>query len=324
MSNRLSNSVITWEGIHIQTVHPIRHAASTSVTTTNSLLGEQNEKGYNPIQLGFSRIVSDGIARTESTVGGLGFGSKERESLGIMDVETNLQNRIQSYNEVMLQHRRERVPMLHDYYAQLLSMTEKGDEKISSSSSSSIANFNNRITTPTITKQDIAEAVRTIQYSLVYLQDCKGLVANYEWDTLKERIQNPEYFGSNLERACYILKMSPNQFLSKDARDEIGFGWGRYVLCIHCLLIRFRRRNNTIGSYNCAYHVAYHSVCWSASSNMLVFLWFVVQWKSCAWRHCGALADAQEAIDELDHHVGMLEPYECLFCLGKWITPAFD
>jgi len=38
-------------------------------------------------------------------------------------------------------------------------------------------------------------------------------------------------------------------------------------------------------------------------------------WGSCAWRHCGALADAQEALDELDHLLGLLEPPECLFCL---------
>ena len=39
-------------------------------------------------------------------------------------------------------------------------------------------------------------------------------------------------------------------------------------------------------------------------------------WGSCAWRHCGALADAQEALDELDHLLGVLEPPECLFCLN--------
>jgi len=38
-------------------------------------------------------------------------------------------------------------------------------------------------------------------------------------------------------------------------------------------------------------------------------------WGSCAWRHCGALADAQEAIDELEHLLGVLEPFECLFCI---------
>lgn len=36
---------------------------------------------------------------------------------------------------------------------------------------------------------------------------------------------------------------------------------------------------------------------------------------SCAWRHCGAQADAQEALAELYNLVGVLEPFECLFCL---------
>jgi len=39
------------------------------------------------------------------------------------------------------------------------------------------------------------------------------------------------------------------------------------------------------------------------------------EWGSCAWRHCGAVADAQEAIDELDQLLGVLEPYEAVFCL---------
>ena len=38
-------------------------------------------------------------------------------------------------------------------------------------------------------------------------------------------------------------------------------------------------------------------------------------WGSCAWRHCGAKADAQEAIAELYSSVGMLEPFECRFII---------
>jgi hypothetical protein len=38
-------------------------------------------------------------------------------------------------------------------------------------------------------------------------------------------------------------------------------------------------------------------------------------WGSCAWRHCGALADAQEALDELEFMLGVLEPFEAVFCL---------
>jgi hypothetical protein len=47
-------------------------------------------------------------------------------------------------------------------------------------------------------------------------------------------------------------------------------------------------------------------------------------WGSCAWRHCGAKADAQEAIAELYSNVGMLEPFECRFILGEceFISPG--
>jgi hypothetical protein len=48
------------------------------------------------------------------------------------------------------------------------------------------------------------------------------------------------------------------------------------------------------------------------------------QWASCAWRHCGALADAQEAIEELDHLIGILEPFECLFCLDVVERSLYD
>ena len=38
-------------------------------------------------------------------------------------------------------------------------------------------------------------------------------------------------------------------------------------------------------------------------------------WGSCAWRHCGAQADAQEALAELYNLSGILEPFECRFVL---------
>ena len=42
-------------------------------------------------------------------------------------------------------------------------------------------------------------------------------------------------------------------------------------------------------------------------------------WGSCAWRGgghaCGATADGQEAMDEMDQLLGVLEPHEILFCI---------
>ena len=37
--------------------------------------------------------------------------------------------------------------------------------------------------------------------------------------------------------------------------------------------------------------------------------------KSCAWRHCGAQADAQESLAELYNSIGLFEPFECLFTI---------
>jgi len=38
-------------------------------------------------------------------------------------------------------------------------------------------------------------------------------------------------------------------------------------------------------------------------------------WGSCAWRHCGAEADAQEALAEFYNLLGVLEPFECRFVM---------
>merc|ERR1712157_77395 len=38
-------------------------------------------------------------------------------------------------------------------------------------------------------------------------------------------------------------------------------------------------------------------------------------WGRCAYRHGGALADAQEGITELYNSLGLCEPYECLFVI---------
>mmetsp|Transcript_5070 Transcript_5070/g.7699 ORF Transcript_5070/g.7699 Transcript_5070/m.7699 type:complete len:401 (+) Transcript_5070:182-1384(+) len=38
-------------------------------------------------------------------------------------------------------------------------------------------------------------------------------------------------------------------------------------------------------------------------------------WGSCAWRHCGAEADTQEALAEFYNLLGVLEPFECRFVL---------
>jgi hypothetical protein len=125
-----------------------------------------------------------------STVRGMAFGLRERQLLQA-DIEPEQLQSIPSYNEIMLKHRTERVPSWGE----------------------------------AITKLDVQRAVRTIQLALQYLDECKNLANDYEWDRLATSIHNP-LLNSQLDEACGILKRADG-FLPTDARTEIGFDWGR-------------------------------------------------------------------------------------------------
>lgn len=132
----------------------------------------------------------------ESTVRGLAFGNGERQRLQL-DIEPEQLLSIPSYNEVMLKHRTQRVP-----------------------------SWEGRV----VSRQDIQNAVRTIQLALLFLDECKTLANEYEWDSLATYIQKP-ILHSDMEQACGILKRADG-FLSVEARDEVGFDWGRWVQCL--------------------------------------------------------------------------------------------
>ncbi|KAL3933179.1 MAG: hypothetical protein SGBAC_010509 [Bacillariaceae sp.] len=157
----------------------------------------------------------------DATVRGLAFGKAQRIRLFDDAEPQDSQDYILSYNEVMLEHRNERIP----------SWTE------------------------VMTEDRVRQSVATVQDTLKYLQTCKQLANDYDWDGLTLAIRQP-ILHQQLQQACNDLKHADG-YLSPEARGEIGF-----------------------------------------------------EWASCAWRHCGALADAQEAIDELDHLIGILEPFE--------------
>jgi len=170
----------------------------------------------------------------DSTVRGMAFGRAQRIRLD--DAEPQDSQSIPSYNEVMLEHRTERVPSWQN---------------------------------GAMTEGRVRESVATVQKTVTYLQECKQLARDYDWDGLTLAIRKPT-LHKEIQAACNNLKHADG-YLSPEARDEIGF-----------------------------------------------------EWASCAWRHCGALADAQEAIDELDHLIGILEPFECLFCLDIVERSLYD
>mmetsp|Transcript_42723 Transcript_42723/g.103328 ORF Transcript_42723/g.103328 Transcript_42723/m.103328 type:complete len:364 (+) Transcript_42723:77-1168(+) len=171
----------------------------------------------------------------DSTVKGLAFSKEQRIQLDDTEPQESQYN-IPSYNEIMVKHRIERIP-----------------------------SWNNGV----MTEDQVRQSVATIQKTVEYLQTCKQLAKDYDWDGLTLAIRQP-ILHQQLEQACNNLKHADG-YLSPEARDEIGF-----------------------------------------------------EWASCAWRHCGALADAQEAIDELDHLIGILEPFECLFCIDIVERSLYD
>lgn len=162
-----------------------------------------------------------------------------------------------SYNEIMLEHRSDRVPR----------WIIRKDGILSTQSPSTVASA------PT-NMAELQSAVLHLYQSLDELDNLKVMADNYQWDEIKATIDpsnKRSSIRSTLEYSMDILKASSSiqSLENKDGEDNniatvIGFDWG-----------------------------------------------------SCAWRHCGAKADGQEALAELYSSVGMLEPFECRFVIGE-------
>jgi len=177
-----------------------------------------------------------------------------------------------SYNDIMLEHRSERVPRWNSLDREVV--------VVGASSSS---------------KEQLQQAVLQLYHSLDELNELKLMADDYMWDEMKERLNPPSITAHRttmtttttststtngneyslpiaLEYSMDILKSAPLQ--SSNGINNGGGGGGE-------------RMSELIG----------------------------FDWGSCAWRHCGAKADAQEALAELQTDVGMLEPFECRFII---------
>jgi len=178
-----------------------------------------------------------------------------------------------SYNEIMLQHRSERVPRWNELGNMQTTTT--------SSTANSIAP----------TKEKLKQAVLHLYQSLDELESLKSMADDYRWDEMKEHLnptpntlapiatsENP--LPLTLEYSMDILKSIPSS--SAPTKDKA-------------------QSNSYSNNVN-------------ELPNLIGF-----DWGSCAWRHCGAKADAQEAIAELYSNAGMLEPFECRFILGEYM-----
>jgi hypothetical protein len=175
------------------------------------------------------------------TIHGLGFGRSQR--LRILQEDTSmfagsLLPEIRSYNEVLEEHRLERVTRWQQ--------------------------------NPQPTTSKVEASVADLQHVLLQVLQLQTLVADYQWEQVHSTITS---ITPKLEPAATVIRRYLTaQLASKEHPPMKGF------------------------------NIAYEEVGFD--------------WGSCAWRHCGALADAQEALDELDYLLGVLEPPECLFCLN--------
>lgn len=139
-----------------------------------------------------------------STVRGMAFGKEER--LALTSKDANDYNKLESsdfrdlpsYNEVMLQHRAERVPLWH--------------HQVDAQGGSDIA------------RSDVEKSVWNIQRAVLKLQECKILVQDYEWDKV-DSILNHGDFRATLDASCYLLQQA-DDFVSLEARQVVGFDWG--------------------------------------------------------------------------------------------------
>jgi hypothetical protein len=200
--------------------------------------------------------TTTGLNYLRAATKGMGWGESDRmfgeELLNTFDFEewygssaATLQWK-PSYNEIMLQHRLERVP--------------RWVNKERFGSKSNIMD--------TFNEEGLQHAVLNLYQSLDELNELKLMADNYQWDEIKDLLHpnnGKSKIRNALENSMDVLKF---YLVSKRQEQDnpstiIGFDWG-----------------------------------------------------SCAWRHCGAKADGQEALAELYSSVGMLEPFECRFVLG--------
>ena len=224
-------------------------------TTARTLISYENYDCANlkPQQAALKPSSTKGLA-----YGKLNRMEGRREILGAYESTDDMNEKdeslwdIPSYNEVMLQHRSDRVPRWKSGYTKH-------------------KNNNDMMLLDAIDDEFIKEAINESLFSLLKL---KTLAKDYNWDDMRIILKS-QTLNENLEKACSMLRF---RLLS--------------------------RQNSSLGSCSIGSLGDEHP------ASIIGF-----DWGSCAWRHCGALADIQESLAELTNSLGLFEPFECLFVL---------
>jgi hypothetical protein len=201
---------------------------------------------------------------------------------------TTLQQ-VRSYNEIMLEHRKERIP------------TWTRQQQNAANSEGQSTTYTNSKEVSLYSKEELKDAVLLLYKALDELDDLKKMADDYMWEEIKvmlqpitasERGSSNNALRQSLE-SMDVLKSAPLYYknsVENSMKSQI-----------------------TTSSSSAASNKIINSENKNNVDQLPELIGF--DWGSCAWRHCGAKADAQEALAELYSSVGMLEPFECRFII---------
>ena len=130
--------------------------------------------------------------RTQA-INGLGHGKLNRldySDILVSQDDISLQ-RILNYNEIMEEHRLDRVPRWQRQ----------------------------------VTEESFRGAIVSVYNAIDSAKELKSLAQNYDWEEMRNLIKAP-ILSTDLQEASAILR-GATLFLSSEARSEIGFDWGR-------------------------------------------------------------------------------------------------
>ena len=193
---------------------------------------------------------------------------------------TTLQD-VRGYNEIMLEHRRSTIPKW------IGQKEDTNDLGLLGSDTASRISYTVTKESKSYPKEELQEAVLQLYNSLDELDKLKTMSDDYMWDEVKDMLRPLSRGSGNVNtlrqtfESLDVLKTAPLYYKSI-ANNNNQF------------------QHKTLGGLNNVDQLP----------ELIGF-----DWGSCAWRHCGAKADAQEALAELYTSVGMLEPFECRFII---------
>ncbi len=227
---------------------------------------------------------------------GMGWGKLDRSAQSFDSwygsSATTLQQ-VRSYNEIMLEHRKERIPRWTS-----TAHSEVNSERSTLRQSTTYANSKE---VALYSKEELKDAVLLLYKAIEELDDLKKMADDYMWEEIKVMLQPitaAERGGSNALRQSLesmdVLKSAPLYY-----KNSVEDNMRSQITTSSSSAVSNKINNSENNSNNV-----------DQLPELIGF-----DWGSCAWRHCGAKADAQEATAELYSSVGMLEPFECRFII---------